>query len=370
MQPMIPHGDELAQAEQKPVNALMIQLAREARGLSQEALATALGVSQGRVSKIEKDLLFVSDELLDKLCEVLLFPPHFFTQDDAILGPEIAEVFHRKRNDVPVKLLHKIYARMEIFRRQVASLLQSTELPENLRRMDVDEYDGRVTLVAQLVRASFRLPRGPIQDLTKTLEDAGVIIVSMDFETNKIDAIARWVPGMPPLIFVNKRTPKDRYRFSLAHELAHLVMHRHPTPDIEREANEFAAEFLMPEQDIRADLRDLTIAKLAQLKRHWKASMASLLRRAKDLGAITPSRAETLVIEMSRRGYTKHEPIELDPRSERPLLLHELVAIHLKRLRYTEDELAHALRITTDELRSEYMRGLAGPVLKVVHTFG
>lgn len=367
---MIPHDDERALPEPKPVNPLMIQLAREARGLSQEALATALGMSQGRVSKIEKDMLFFPDDLLDKLCEVLQYPPHFFTQDDPILGPEIAEVFHRKRNDVPLKLLHKIYARMEVFRRQVVALLQATEIPENLRAMDVDEYDGRVTLIAQLVRASFRLPRGPIHDLTKTLEDAGIVIVPMDFETNKIDAIARWVPGMPPIIFVNERTPKDRCRFSLAHELAHLVMHRNPNPNIEQQANAFAAEFLMPEQDIRHDLRDLTLPKAAQLKRLWKVAMSALIRRAKDLGVITASRAETLMVEMSRNGYRTHEPVELDPNSEHPSLLRELVAIHLKRLRYTDEELAHLLRIKTDELRSEYMRGWSRPTLKAVPTFG
>jgi len=367
---MILHGDERTQGERKPVNPLMIQLAREARGFSQAALAHALEVTQGRVSRIETGGLSVDDDLFHKLCEVLRYPPHFFTQDEPILGPEIAEVFHRKRHDVPLKLLHKIYARMEILRRQVTALLPATELPSNLQPMELDDYKGSVSVIAELLRARFRLSRGPVQDLIKTLEDAGVVIVPFDFETTKIDAIARWVPGMPPLIFMNERTPIDRRRFSLAHELGHLVMHHEPDPDIERQADEFAAEFLMPEQDIRHDLRDLTIPKLAQLKRYWKQSMASLLRRAKELGAITTSRWESLMIEMSRRGYRTHEPVELDVKSERPSLLQELIAVHLKKLRYTDDELAHMMRLEPEELWSEYLRGWSRPKLRAVSAYG
>ena len=51
------------------------------------------------------------------------------------------------------------------------------------------------------------------------------MVISVDFETPRIDAISRWMPGLPPLFFVNKDIPKDRYRYSLTHELGHVVMH-------------------------------------------------------------------------------------------------------------------------------------------------
>ena len=58
-----------------------------------------------------------------------------------------------------------------------------------------------------------------------------------------------------PVVFSNKRSLGDRQRFTLAYELGHLVMHLQTNPsftrDISHEANEFAAEFLMPEKDIR-----------------------------------------------------------------------------------------------------------------------
>ena len=363
---MIPQDDERTQIEHLHVNPEMVILARESRGFSQEALAAALEVSQGRISKIETGMLDVPDDLLEQLADVLGYPVHFFTQEGRMMPVEIAEIFHRKRQDVPVKLLNQIYARMDIYRRHVAALLRATDIECRLRRLDIDEYNGQASLIAKLVRAGLRLPRGPVHDLTRSLEDAGIIVITMDFETDKVDAISRWVPGLPPMMFVNERIPKDRCRFSLAHELGHLVMHEQPNQEIERQANEFAAEFLMPELDIRHDLYDLTLTKLAQLKRHWRVAMAALLYRAQDLGTITATKARTLWADMARRGYKTHEPVELDPNSEQPSLIRELIAIHQKTLRYRDSELAYLLRLKEDEFWSLYLQGWTRPTLRAV----
>ena len=59
--------------------------------------------------------------------------------------------------------------------------------------------------------------------------------------------------------FLNISKTAERCRFDAAHELAHLVMHRHgPTfteessneNNIEKEANKFASSFLMPRKHI------------------------------------------------------------------------------------------------------------------------
>jgi len=102
----------------------------------------------------------------------------------------------------------------------------------------------------------------------------------MDFETSKIDAISEWVPGYPPIVLVNsnEEIPTSRLRLTLAHEIGHLVMHQlSSSPDIEDEANRFAAEFMMPRREIKASLYRLNLAKLTDLKRDWKVSMPALV---------------------------------------------------------------------------------------------
>ncbi len=141
----------------------------------------------------------------------------------------------------------------------------------------------------------------------------GGIVVEVTFETRKMDAISRWVPGPPPVFFINRDMPKDRYRFTLAHELGHMVMHKNPTLDLESVAHQFASEFLMPERDVRADLLNLDLSRLVHLKQYWKVSMASLIYCAEAIGAISSNRARYLRVQMAKAGYSTVEPAGLDP---------------------------------------------------------
>ncbi len=353
--------------QRRVVNPFMVQVGRESRGLSQKELAEAVGVTQGRISKIEAGVLPVPDDLLGALSDALDYPPHFFLQEGSIMGIGIAEVFHRKRADVPKRLLDKIYAQMEVRRWHVGRLLRATEFPVRVPRLDLDEYNDSPEEVARMVRSTWHLPRGPVGNLTETLEQAGVVIVPFDFETNRVDAISRWVPGLPPLMFVNDRSPTDRRRFSLAHELGHMVMHALPTPEIEPQADRFAAEFLMPARDIIVDLRDVTLPRLAQLKPYWKVAMQSLLKRAQDLGAITATRARALWSQLSQLGYRTREPSEYDLPPEEPRLLRELVETHIQDLGYSADDLRELLALNAPELWSIYLREQSQPPpLKVV----
>jgi Zn-dependent peptidase ImmA (M78 family)/DNA-binding XRE family transcriptional regulator len=354
-------------SQSKEVNPNMIILGRESRGLSQKELAEALGVTQGRISKIEMGFLTVPSDLLENLSKILKYPIGFFLQEGNLVGVGVSEIFHRKRQDVPKKVLSKSYAQMEVRLRHVSKLLQAVEIQENVPRLYIDDdYDGSVENIAQAVRAEWQIPRGPIKDLTKTLEDQGVLVISVDFESPKVDAISRWVPGLPPLFFVNQNIPKDRYRLTLAHELGHVVMHKHANPNMEEQANRFAAEFLMPERDIMADLGDLKMAKLPELKRYWRVSMAAILKRAEDLRAITPNQARYLWVQMSKTGYRLREPIELDIKGERPSLINELIEAYREDLGYSMEDLCQMLALFEEELWSMYLRKYDQPPLRLV----
>ena len=77
----------------------------------------------------------------------------------------------------------------------------------------------------------------------------------------------------------------------------HLYTNPPFTRDISHEANEFAAEFLMPEKDIKGDFKDgVTLNILADLKRKWRVSMQALLYRANDIGVITDNQKRYLII--------------------------------------------------------------------------
>lgn len=338
----------------KAVNLDMFIIARESRGLTQKELARLLSVSQGKISKIESGLLGISEDMLKKLAQVLDYPENFFSLTDPIYGTGYGLIYHRKRQNISHKVIGKIHSQMNIQRIHLSRLLQAVDIGNSkIPQLDIDEYNGNVEEIARIVRATWLLPRGPIKNLTKSIEDAGGVVFRCDFGTNQLDAVSQWIQGLPPIFFVNNNLPGDRLRFTLAHELGHVIMHRMPNPNMEKEAHSFAAEFLMPSQEIGPYLNALSLPKLANLKPYWKVSMAALLQRATELAKLTERKARYLWMQMGKVGYRAHEPIDIP--IEEPTLLQELISTHQNELHYSLSELSQMLAIHDHELRSMYL---------------
>lgn len=339
----------------------LIVLARESRALTQIALASRLGLSQGHLSKIEAGMLPVSEALLERLGDALGYPAHFFTLREPIYGPGTSEFFHRKRSAMSARLLAQVHALVNIRLIQMSRMLRAVELDEDrIPELAIEDFADSPELVARAVRAAWSLPRGPVMDLTEVVEAAGGVVIPMDFGTPLIDGLGRYVPGMPPLFFINRDAPADRMRLTLAHELGHMVMHRVPDPDMEEQAFRFGAELLMPEQDIRVDLDGLTIDRLVWLKRRWRVSMGALLKRAETVGRIQPRRARYLWMTMSKLGYRTREPAEADIAPEIPHTLRDIVDAHVRQLGYSADDMAHLVALTPSELEMTYGVGVGG----------
>jgi Zn-dependent peptidase ImmA (M78 family)/DNA-binding XRE family transcriptional regulator len=336
----------------------MLTMARQAREMTQEDLAVAVGVSQARISKIEHGLA-PADDIIEALATQLDYPREFFYQEGHNYGLPIRH--HRKRASLGQRALDRIHAAINIRALQLRELLNSASVdPElELRRIDVDTFDGAAEEIARAVRSFWRVPRGPIGNLMGLLERAGIVLIPMDFGEPEIDAIAQVVPGLPPMIFFSTHAPMDRLRFTLAHELGHLVMHALPTPTMEKEANRFAAEFLMPSADIVHQLTRVTLPLLATLKAVWRVSMAALLERARNLQTITQRQYIRLRSELSRCGYLRREPAEIDVSEEHPALLKAIVAFHVEQLGYGPRELAKVIRDRPHRVRATYF-GQAG----------
>ena len=278
-------------------------------------------------------------------------------QQRPIYGVGLVEVFHRKRQSISIKTMDKVYSLIDIRTTEISRMLKGVDIGTlDFPHFDIDDYDGSAKEVARLVRAKWRIPHGPIQNVTSYFEHARGIIIPFDFETNSIDAISHWLPGLPPLFFVNKYLPTDRIRFSLCHELGHIVIHQQsPTPEIEKQANSFAAEFLMPQRDVTPYLVDLSIEKLASLKPYWKVSMSALLKRAVDLKVITQRHGRTLWMQLSKAGYKIREPMELDIQSEPPTLLKEILRTYIDDMGYNMPELAKLFNLFENEFQNIYL---------------
>lgn len=209
--------------------------------------------------------------------------------------------------------------------------------------------------IAFRIRQYMQIPKGPIQNLISHLEDMGIIVYEMEFNTDKLMGFTVYTDTCQPIIFINVSMPNDRKRFTLGHELGHIVMHLNidtndDDKEIEHQADAFASEFLMPILDCIEDIRYFRIKRLDELKAYWKVSKAAIIKRALTAKVITEDKYKYFMIELSRMGERKTERgfVPLD----KPTLLRQMVEMHINELNYTKSELAQILGLSESDCDS------------------
>lgn len=345
------------------INGDMVILAREYLDWTQDQLAEKVGSSQSTIAKIEAGVRHEAPaEFVRNLASATAFPEKFFLQEGERMGFGSSAFFYRKKATMQASERRRIHSVVNLTRLAIKQLLPHVEIKAKRELPSIEiEPGGSPANVARAVRALWQVPDGPIKNLTMLLESSGVIVVRCRFNTGAIDATSMRLADMPPLIFINDAIPGDRWRYTIAHELAHLVMHwANPHEMMEVEADEFAAEFLVPEEEVRpqfARMRPLRYADFLNLKRFWLVSMQMLMRRAKDLGFLSPSQHRYQIIQMSKSGERMLEP-EAIP-LEAPTTLQKMISAMIDALGFTRDELAEAVNWGRREL--EQLFYVSGP---------
>jgi Zn-dependent peptidase ImmA (M78 family)/DNA-binding Xre family transcriptional regulator len=323
-------------------NYRMIELARASRGVTQKELASLLNINQSNISKIEKGELSISGEILNLLSKALNYPLDFFCQDE--LRTPFLNIYFRKRTAIKQKSLDKIFSDIKIILKSIDYLLENIELKE-YRKYSFEGWTP--ASVAVRIREIFRIPNGPVKNIIKTIEDEGIIVYFYDCTEDKFDGLTSYTDNGYPVIVVNQNMPNDRIRFTIAHELGHLVLHFpcdvEAWRDVENEANEFASEFLMPARDCYSELKNISFGKLGMIKAFWGVSKAFIIRRAKTIGTISEATYKYLMIELGRKNERKVETGYVDIDS--PNIISDSLSIIKSELHYSDDDLANVVRL-------------------------
>ncbi|MCK4914313.1 MAG: ImmA/IrrE family metallo-endopeptidase [Planctomycetes bacterium] len=331
-----------------------VQLARESRGLTQSKLAAETSIAQASISKIERDEQQITEDTLKKIAKALDYPTAFFKRNIVSRGLGVSGIFHRKKLNIPIRVLRRIEAEFSIRVSEIRNLLHNVDIKSaySFHHYDIDEY-GNIEDIAEHVRAQWKMPLGPVKSVVGTIESAGGIVFKYDLGTKKLDAQSQYISGIPPIFFVNKSIPTDRMRFTLAHEIGHIVMHEHPTPNIETEANHFASAFLMPKDEILEELNPFSFKRAVSLKIKWKVSIASLIMRAFQLGVISCSQKRRYFTKLSALGYRTEEPIKLP--DEEPCLIRKLIETCRVELGFSLNDFCDVLSINQRDFRTRYL---------------
>ena len=299
-----------------------LKRARAAAGLSMAELGERVGVSANMIKKYEHDESMPGFEVFWNLSQELRVPRGTLMRPVEL---ELGDVEYRKRATAPKRVTRRIEADvLEQAERWklLADLWPALPAPifrgrksgvRGLPRM-IDGLD-QVEQAAERVRAYWELGSGPIPDLTALLESRGILVIvtAVDVE-EKFDGLQANAGGQP-LIVIAANWPGDRQRFTLAHELGHLLLRgrtRSRALDEEKACNRFAGAFLLPAAAVKERLGErrekLTQAELLRLKQEYGLSMAGCVYRAADLGIIDAAHCRELFRMFSARGWRRKEP--------------------------------------------------------------
>lgn len=287
-------------------NGSRLAIARKRAGLTMKDLAASVGVAPRAITGFEAGEYPPNDETAAKIAGILGYPLAFLLSDDADI-PQPQGVSFRSMSKMTAKQRDAAVAAGALAFLLSDWLDQEFDLPA----ADVpDLRDALPDQAATELREYWGVGSKPIKNVVHLLESRGVRVFSLAENGEEVDAYSVW-RGSRPYVFLNSQKSAERSRFDAAHELGHLVLHRHAAPvglDAEKEANAFAAAFLMPEAPLRAVGRISTMRQVLELKRTWLVSVVAMIYRLFEAGIISKWTYQQLFQQASAKGWRKAEP--------------------------------------------------------------
>lgn len=341
--------------EAQGFNPNRLAVARRRRGLTKTDLADEVGLELRTISAYEAGEFKPSDKVVSDLSRALRFPVTFF----------FGESLHEPTPDTAS---FRAQSKMTAGQRDMAlsqgalALHLNTWLEERFELPcpaipDVGR-DQTPEAAAEALRSEWGLGVGGIRNAVHLLESKGVRIFALSVKAKEVDAFSMW-RGETPFVFLNTQKTSEHSRFDAAHELGHLVLHRHAAPQgrqAEKEADAFASAFLMPRASVLAHVpKFTTMETLIRLKKIWSVSVAALAYRFHTLKVLTDWHYRTIYVELSKRGYTKSEPNPA-PHESSQLLAKAFTALREEGI--TRQQVAKDLCVGTSEL-DDLLLGLA-----------
>jgi Zn-dependent peptidase ImmA (M78 family)/DNA-binding XRE family transcriptional regulator len=334
-------------------NPLRLSLARRRRKFTKKGLAEALGFDQKTIIRYESGEVEPPAESIEALTKALDFPERFFFGED-IDEPQAEAASFRSLSSMPARERDSALAAGAL------AFLLSDWIDDRFRLPQQDILDLKEGAdpesAARMVRQKWDLGERPIKNIVHLLESKGVRVFSLAENTKTVDAFSMWRREQP-FVFLNTTKTAERSRFDAAHELGHLVLHKHGGPQggraVEDEANQFASAFLMPEAEVRAKMpRVGFLNQIVEGKKYWKVSVAALNYRLHKLGITTDWQYRNFCIQIAER-FRISEPYSIDREVS---IVWEKVLTQLRESGVTKQHIADELALPVFEVENLVFR--------------
>ena len=337
-------------------NVTRLELARKRRRYTARILADEASVSPVTLSRMVNGQQVPDEKTVDGIVRALGFPKAFFFQDDVDPIDATAASF-RSLTTMSAREREAALAAGSLAFEMADWIGSRFNLP-TADLLDLS-YERDPAGSARTLRQYWSVGERPIGNMVKLLESKGVRVFSLAENTKNVDAFSCWRNG-EPYVFLNTFKSAERSRFDAAHELAHLVLHKHGGPQqgrqAELEAQLFASSFLMPYDDVRATLpRVSSLEHIVRTKARWGVSASALAYRLHKMGTVSDWQYRTFCIQINR-SYGKSEPNGLAP--ERSAVW-QMVLTDLWKQGVSRSHIASELNLPNEEVEN-LIFGLTG----------
>ena len=368
--------------------------AREARAFSMGELADSIGITRQSISKYEKGIINPMPEVLQSISNTLDFPIDFFYKTRNPSSSASSALFFRSKAQIPQKAqvacLYQIIWSDEI-KRQLDTYANFITPNVPTSNIEYDELSGSdIEELALDIRNGWGLGDNPIGDLIGILENNGVIV--SQFATNKfcgfkgIDAFSSWKNGVPYILYHSIQKSAVRTRFSLLHELGHLVMHSTISSDdakkkvivdlADSQADRFAAAFLLPATSFPNDIRGTSLSSLKITKSKWGVALSTIIRRCETLELLSDNQLSYLKRQMTTLKYWRKEPLDDVITINGPEMLRDAILLLIENKIISRDAFLNTSALSAEDLKAicslpdDFFSGYNSrqkPVLRLLH---
>ena len=339
-----------------------LKLARSASGLSLRSLEAKIGnrVTAQAIGKYERDESMPSSGVLITLADSLGVSVDYLVGDQEMVLESVdfrkkRIISKREESQVEAKVLHFLERYL-----MVEELLHLPSIEWNCPReapYPVMHNFLEADRAAQSLRDHWGLGNDPIPNLVELLEEQGIKVLSVDLKN--IDGLMARVhragKGAVPVIVVNGMDWGERQRFTLAHELGHLILEVADRVNEEKAAHRFAGAFLMPADGLWAEIGKYRTAigwgELFELKKLFGVSVQAITYRCKDLGIFNMTTFRRLFKAFTRLGWRRPPYKEPNTRKvEEPKRFERLTFRALAERAISESKAAELLGLSVEEL--------------------
>ena len=229
-----------------------IKNSRIHKGLSLQEVAEKIGVSKQMINKYEQGKSVPNSEKLIAFSKLFNQKvDYFFRKPEVAIG----EINFRKRSKFGAKRVSSLKEEIRIQIENYLYIENICEVPNdflNPLQNSVVDSERAIKDAVTLLRAQWNIGQDVIHNIIDLLEDNHIKVIEVDDDSGNFDGLATVIDNKYHIIVVAKAMSIERKRFTLLHELAHLLL---PISNLElkqqeRYCNVFASEMLLSERNV------------------------------------------------------------------------------------------------------------------------